>query len=126
MRFWSSRRIKRTFASSRSPESATDFLAQSGVAPELSEVALTIRSAIANLAGVEPTLIHANDNFDEDLAHYDFWGSLDTVAVVLELEECLRIKLTENQTHRIPHPEFVPGMTVAEFVRCVAQIVSEK
>ena len=124
--FWSSQRIKQEFLKGRTAQPEADFLARCGLKNELADSALRVRVAIANLAGVDACYIHAEDTFGGDLAHFDFWGSLDSIAVVLELEKCLDVQISESQAHRIPDPESIPAFTVAEFVKHVVQVVIEE
>jgi acyl carrier protein len=124
MGFRSSQRIKQEFLKARTAQSDVDFLSRCGLKNELADSALRVRAAIANLAGVDACRIHAEDTFHGDLAHFDFWGSLDSIAVILELEKCLAVRISEAQAHRIVDPESVPRYTVAEFVKNVVQVVA--
>jgi acyl carrier protein len=90
---------------------------------EAARDALGVRTAIANLAGVSAEDIHASDTFDGELSQFEFWGSLDSIAVVLELEKCLGVKIDDAKANQIHDPESKPGTTVAEFVQCVLQVI---
>lgn len=125
MGFRSGKRIKQEFLGRRIAQPEADFLAGCDLPIDRAESALRVREAIANLAGVAPGYIHASDSFDSDLVHFDFWGSLDSIAVILELENSLGVAISESQAHEIPDPESIPGFTVADFVRKVVQIVYE-
>ena len=101
-----------------------DFVRGCDVQPSKANAAIQIRIAIANLGGVEPGYVHALDTFDDELAHFDFWGSLDTVEVALELERQLGINIADDKLQRIVNPELVSGWTVADFVRNVIEVTS--
>jgi len=58
-----------------------------------------------------------------ELVHFDFWGSLDSIAVVLELENSLGIEISDEMASEIPDPERIPGFTVAQFARGVLEAV---
>ncbi len=123
MGFLSGKRIKQDFIGARSAQSDDDFLARCELNRGHADAAIRVRAAIATLAGVEPGYVHAEDTFDGDLAHFDFWGSLDSVAIVLELEKQMGIPISDEQAQRIVDPESVRDLTVAQFVRSVLEAV---
>jgi acyl carrier protein len=123
MRFRSHARDKREFLASRTVQEEADFLANCGLPEESVEAALAVRKAIATLGGVDPGYVHALDSFARDLSHFDFWGSLDSVAVVLELEHALRVHISDEQAQRMPDPELVDDLTVADFIRSVLEVL---
>ncbi len=86
--------------------------------------ALKVREAIANLAGVAPESIRAEDRFDVELIKFEFWGSLDSIAVVHELEKCLGIKITDQVAEQIPDPEKTRDLTVGTWVQSVLEVTS--
>ena len=126
MRFRSAKQIKQDFLNARTGQSEADFLTVCGVRAELEQRALRVRAAIANLAGVDVCHIHADDKFDSELTHFDFWGSLDSIELVLELEESLDVRISDEQAHEIPDPESVPALTVADWVRRVVKILTKE
>jgi acyl carrier protein len=123
MRYLSAQTIKKKFLAKRAPQSDEQFVAACGIENAAAIDALKIRKAIANLANVESNQIRAEDTFDGDLAHFDFWGSLDSIAVLLELEDCLGIRIPDCEAASISNPERKSGITVAEFVRGVLKVV---
>lgn len=125
MRFRSIKSIKREFLESRTKQSDEEFIAGCALTMESRSDAIKVRSAIANLGRVDAGYVWSEDRFDRELVHFDFWGSLDSVAVVLELEKCLGIRIGDEQASQIPDPEQTSGLTVAEFVRSVLRIVGE-
>ncbi|MCH8840917.1 MAG: acyl carrier protein [Planctomycetes bacterium] len=126
MRYRSSKTIKREFLESCTRQSKQDFLTACELTSESANNALKVRDAIANLGGVDAEYVRAEHTFMGDLIHFDFWGSLDSVGVVLELEKCLGIVITDEVAAQIPDPEAIPGFTVAEFVRSVSSVVQER
>ena len=126
MRFRTADSIKQEFIQARIAQAEAEFLRRCDLPAHLEASALAVRAAIANLAGVDVCLVHADDRFDTELLHFDFWGSLDTIAVVLELEQCLGVPISDAQSQKLPNPEFVPGPTVAEWVRRVVDELVER
>jgi acyl carrier protein len=82
-----------------------------------------VRDAIAQLANIPPNYVRAQDAFDDDLVHFDFWGSLDSIALVSQPEESLGTKISDDEACQIVDPENVAGTTVAEFVQKVLRVV---
>jgi acyl carrier protein len=109
----------------RTTQPDSEFIARCELTGESASYALKVRTAIANLAKVDPEYVRAQDTFDRDLAQFDFWGSLDSIAVVLELEECLGVRISDKVAGEIPNPERAPGITVAEFVRDVLHVIQK-
>ena len=123
MWFRSHARDKREFLDSRTKQTETAFLAQCGLPEESAEAVLAVRKTIATLGGVDPGYVHAMDSFARDLSHFDFWGSLDSVAVVLELEQALDIRVSDEQAREMPDPELTDDLTVAAFIRSVLEVL---
>ncbi|HBJ33981.1 MAG TPA: hypothetical protein DDZ51_04290 [Planctomycetaceae bacterium] len=121
-RFRSPKAAKQQFLDAHPEQSDSDFLLECGIIGECRK-AIAIRNAIASLGGVEPGRIHASDTFNTDLINIEFWGSLDAIAVVYELEKNLGTTIPESQAERIPNPELHHQMTVADFVIAVLEIV---
>jgi len=126
MNYRSGKTIKDDFLKSRKKQSDKEFLAACELPDNLGCSALKVRVAIANLGGVEAGDIRAEDTFDGELIHFDFWGSLDSIAIVLELEICLGLKIDDVMASQIVDPEAKPRTTVAEFVRCVLRVVYQE
>jgi acyl carrier protein len=125
MNFRSGRTVRNDFTDGRTVQSDSDFIVGCGLAMDCAPTALKIRTAIANLAKVEVAQIRAQDTFDHDLVHFEFWGSLDSIAVVLELEKCLGLCIPDEVAADIPNPERRPGITVAEFVKDVLHVFQQ-
>jgi len=126
MKFRSGKTIKREFLESRDPQPNESFVAGCNVDGSDAAAALGIRQAIANLGGVDPLYVWAEDLFERELVHFDFWGSLDSIAVVLELEKCLNVRIPDTDAARIADPERTPGQTVAGFVANVLDVVKNR
>lgn len=121
-KYKSAKRAKEEFLVSHPVQTDTEFLKACGN-PGASGEAIAVRKAIAVLGGVEAERIHASDAFTTDLINLDFWGSLDAVAVIYELEKQLNRPITNDQAARIPNPEIQPSMTVADFVNAVLKMI---
>lgn len=105
-----------------------DFVRECGLAdsPKSVAIALGVRAAIAELGEIDPTYIRASDRFDEDLVYLPFWGSLDTVGIVIALEKHLGTLISNDEAQRIRDPESEKGVTVAQFVTEVHQMLSAR
>lgn len=112
----------------RIEQSERDFVEACGLdaRSDGERVALGVRRAIANLGGVDQKLIRANDTFNDDLVDLEFWGSLDSIELVLEVEKCLGFAISDTQAQSIPDPESIAGYTVADFVRSVVEVCCRK
>jgi len=110
------------------PQESDDFVRACNLPAhsQASAIALAVRDAIAELGAIDPVYIRADDSFDDDLATLPFWGSLDTVGVVLALEQHLSIRISDDDAQCVRHPEFSRGMAVADFVRDVFKAVRTK
>jgi acyl carrier protein len=125
MRFRSNKTIRQDALNARTRQSDKEFIAACEVAIESAPYALKVRTAIANLANIDSEYVRAQDRFERDLGQFDFWGSLDSIAVVLELEECLGVRISDKDACEILDPERKPETTVADFVRNVVHVVQK-
>lgn len=118
------------FLAGRTPQTDADFVAACGVDahPCGAQVALGVRKVIAQLGGIESyeTYVRSENRFQHELALLDFWDSLDTVMVVLSLEETLRVKISDDEAAKISNPEERKELSVCQFVMDVLAIVSPK
>ena len=90
-------------------------------------VALGVRRVIASLGQVEPKYIHWNAVFVEDINYLPFWCSLDTVGVLMELENEFGLSLSASDAEAIRNPELERGrLTVKEFVGNVYRVLGER
>lgn len=116
------------YSRSRTPQEPAEFVRACALPddPNRTSIALAVRDAIAELGEIDPLLVRADDSFDRDLVNLPFWGSLDTIAVILALEKHLKTKISDDDAHSIRNPEMSHGMVVADFVRDVFQVVNTK
>ena len=114
------------FYAERGTQTDEAFVAGCCQQRDYSAVALGVRRAIAILGEVEPEHIHHDDLFEGRLEKLPFWNSLDNVAIVLELEDELGVKISDAQAQQIRNPELDRGMTVADFVADVATALEGK
>ncbi|CAN0341200.1 unnamed protein product, partial [Ectocarpus sp. 4 AP-2014] len=82
-------------------QSDSEFLSSCQLPESLATDALSIRQAIANLAEVDPESIRSDDRFEVELMKFEFWGSLDSIVLIDELEECLKIRITDRTAEQI-------------------------
>lgn len=113
------------FKRDRLPESDEDFVHGCALSVEDVYVAIGVRRVIARLGDVEPAYIHHNDCFDGDIDLLPFWDSLDSLGIVMEIEEEFGVKLNDDAAQRIRNPEMVRGLRVKDFVGDVANVVRQ-
>ncbi|MAT73082.1 MAG: hypothetical protein CMJ58_26660 [Planctomycetaceae bacterium] len=115
------------FRSTHERQAADEFVRRCNLPehPHAGAIALAVRTAIAELGSIESDYVRADSSLDDDLITLSFWGSLDTIAVVLELEQHRGVKISDDEAQRIRHPEF-SSMIVADFVRAVFMVVVDK
>jgi len=102
-----------------------DFASACNVQEHYIDLAEGVRRAIGTLGNVPSTKIRSTDRFYVELAEYDFWGSLDSVVLILELEKQLGITIDDKIAQSIADPELTPGYTVAAFVQSIADAVGD-
>ena len=87
-------------------------------------IAIGVRRVIARLGSVEPVYIHHDARFIGEIDRLDFWDSLDSLAIVMELQDELGCAIDDNAASKIRNPESAKNLTVAEFVGDVINAVS--
>jgi acyl carrier protein len=116
------------YKDTHSPQDDGDFVQACNLPahPQSSAIALGVRDAVVELGEIDAPYIRASDRFDQELTHFAFWGSLDTIAVVLEFEKHLGVRISDDDAQHIRNPEMAKGVTVADFVADVFKVVSPK
>lgn len=116
------------FKATRSPQDSEEFVRACSLptSPASSALAIGVRAAIAELGEVDSTYIRADDGFDDDLIKLPFWGSLDGLAIILTLQDHLGIRISDEEAQRIRNPESSSGMTVADFVTDIFDVLGDK
>lgn len=115
------------FLTDRQPQPDAEFVRQCGLPahPLTPRLALGVRAVIAQLSEVDPQLIHAADAFDGPLGGLPFWDSLDSVQLLMSLEEELDVRIADHEAETIRNPELAP-CTVREFVIDVGRLCLPK
>lgn len=87
----------------RPPNEDQDFLSEIGVHPDSPEAqaALISRKVFAELGGVPAHSLRASDRFYPDMGKLPFYDSIDSLEIVLTLEQQLNIKLSHEDEDRI-------------------------
>jgi acyl carrier protein len=117
------------FIAGRSPQSDEEFVRGCALPtqtfPQAAIIALLSRRAIARLGQIDPKYIYAEDTF-RLLEVLPFWDSLDAVDIVMTLEDELGVQIADREAEHIRNPDLTRGLTVAEFVRDVFNVVKDK
>jgi acyl carrier protein len=102
------------FTQGRKPQSDDAFIAECGLPddPEARRVAVGVRQVFGEEGSVDPQLIFATDRYPEDLEILPSWDSLDTVDLLMRIEEKLNIRIPDRDAERL----FQRRFTVREFV----------
>jgi acyl carrier protein len=102
------------FTKGRTPQSDDVFVAECGLPddPEARRVAIGVRQVFAEEGSVNPQFIFATDRYPEDLEILPSWDSLDTVDLLMRVEEKLNIRIPDSDAERL----FQLRFTVREFV----------
>jgi acyl carrier protein len=122
----SERGIER-FLVGRKPQTDAEFFRACDLPkhPLSGRIALGVRRVIAALGEVDPGLIHAEDTFDGPLAGLPFWDSLDTVELMMTLEEEFGVEIPVCEAETLKNPDLRP-FTVAVFVADVFRLFAPK
>lgn len=129
MRFWKSASEKvKEFVRERCPQSEEAFLAGCALPAndQAMRVALGVRRAIARLGRVEPAYVHGDASFWDEISDLPFWDSLDTVELVMTLEEELGVRIPNVDAEKIRNPDDNPRLTVKDFVGDVYRVVESR
>ena len=119
-----SKYIKR-FVDGRSPQSEHDFLRDLDLHDEYAESAIAVRQAVAEHSELPESFVYANDRFGVELLPFGSWGSLDRFELIFVLEKWLGIELPPLVTEKLPDPDRDSSLTVGEFARRIAMLVSD-
>lgn len=121
--FKSKRQRVQEFSDSKPPESDEEFVSGCGVSSATAHIAIGVRRVIARLGSVEPAFICHDDLFEGRIDRLPFWDSLDTIGIVMELEEEFGVKIDDAKAQRIRHPELTRKLTVKDFVSDVVIVL---
>ena len=119
------RQPKKEFCDARTPQPDDEFVAGCGVFGAEAKVAIGVRHVIAKLGDVEPHFIHYDDPFQGRIDLLRFWDSLDEVAIVLELENELGVRFSDDQAAKMRHPELTKDLTVRDYVNDVIKALPD-
>ena len=102
------------FTKGRTPESDDAFLAACGLPDnaETRRIAIGVRDVFGEEGSVDPKFIFATDRYPEDLEILPSWDSLDTVDLLMRIEEKLDIRIPDRDADQLFRLRF----TVREFV----------
>ena len=110
-----------TFCKGRVIQPDDEFVASCGLAtdPEAARVALAVRRAVANVGSVESGYIVAADVYPDQLAMLPLWDSMDWVAFMMELEEQLGTRISDQEAERLFDPYRISVKEMVEGVRAM-------
>jgi len=80
------------------------------------EIMLGIRELIAELGRVDPIFIKSTDTYYWGLSFLPFWDSLDSVEIVLELEERFGVQISDRESEQMLPPELSSNCTVVDII----------
>lgn len=123
MRFNSKQRQSKAYCENRLPQTDEEFVSGCGVAGSAEGIAIGVRRVIARLGSVDPVYIHHDARFIGEINRLDFWDSLDSIAIVMELQDELGCAIDDDAASQIRNPEMTTNLTVAEFVSDVINVV---
>ncbi|MBL9165942.1 MAG: hypothetical protein JNL18_24685 [Planctomycetaceae bacterium] len=126
MRFNSKQRQSKAYCENRLPQTDEEFISGCGVLGSAEGIAVGVRRVIARLGSVDPVYIHHDARFIGEINQTDFWDRLDSLAIVLELEEELECAIDDDAASQIRNPEMKKNLTVADFVGDVINVVSAR
>ena len=92
----------RQFTTGRIRETDDQFLDSCEIKDDVHKrIAIASRRAIANVGLVDSQFIHQEDKWPEDLGVLPTWDSMDSVCLVMELEEELEVDISEEEAEKI-------------------------
>jgi acyl carrier protein len=110
------------FQSRRDPQLDDDFISRCGFTPgtKAASLALTVRRVIGECGSVDPSFIHADDRWPEDLGQLDFWDSIDLLHFVFSVEDATEAKLElDDEMDCLFRRGFVVSEMTKHFVKCL-------
>jgi acyl carrier protein len=110
------------FRAGRTRQPDDQFVADCGLAPrsEAARVALAVRRAVASIGLIDPLYIRAGDAYPDQLGVLPLWDSMDWVALVMELEQELDTRITDEEAAQLFDPDRV---SVKEMVAAASQLL---
>ena len=87
----------------RTPIEDSKFLSEIGIDPTSpeAEVAVNARQAFADLGSVPAESLQASDRFYPDLEKLPFYDSIDSLGIILELEQKLKFDISRDDADRL-------------------------
>jgi acyl carrier protein len=87
----------------RTPLEDSEFLSEIGIDPTSpeAEVAVNARQAFADLGSVPAESLQASDRFYPDMEKLPFYDSIDSLGIILELEQKLDFGISEADAERL-------------------------
>jgi acyl carrier protein len=106
------------FKSRRVPQSDKEFITRCGLDPgtTTASLALVVRRVIGECGSLEPTYIHHDDRWPEELGKLDFWDSIDFLQFVFSVECATGLKFHRDDDLQ---DFFYSGFSVSELIQRV-------
>lgn len=82
------------------------------------DLILGIRRIMAGYGMVPPEYIPSTATYFDDLCALPHWDSLDSVELVLQIEEVFEVTIPDREAEKMLNPEIAPiGTVVADFIQ---------
>jgi hypothetical protein len=113
---------RQEFCRRRSPIPLEQFLLDSAVGPENTAIALAVRDAIADLAGIDSQFIGAYDRFAIDLAGLPFWREPYGNLFIAALED-RGVSISHEEARSLTNIDVPPdNLSVRDFIHQIIEI----
>lgn len=128
MRFFASKAERvEGFRKGRAPQTDPAYVAALGMADDTqaSEVALAVRRAVAKIGDVDPLYVYADDGMQE-LSLLPVWDSMDWVALIMELEDQIDIRISDNDAEKLTPVRYEDEFSVPDFTHRVLRFLRDE
>ena len=112
------------FKEGRTRQSDEEFLHDLGIGDDAEEreVALAVRRAVASVGLIDPLYIRADDRARDELSVLPLWDSMEWLALLMELEDELRLSIPDKEAERIKVDSFSVRSCVRDTLAVVRRL----